>query len=69
MGMSDLLAQVFAGADTRGSTHRRATAFVQYTRDELSRSQSAIQQIARAAGVLKGSAVADTILQLTRGLR
>ncbi len=29
MGMSDLLAQVFAGADTRGSTHRRATAFVE----------------------------------------
>ena len=31
--------------------------------------ESAIQQIARAAGVLKGSAVADTILQLSRGLR
>jgi hypothetical protein len=29
MGMSDLLAQVFAGADTRGSTHRRATAFIE----------------------------------------
>jgi hypothetical protein len=29
MGMSDLLAQLFAGADTRGSTHRRATAFVE----------------------------------------
>ena len=29
MGMSDLLAQVFAGTDTRGSTHRRATAFVE----------------------------------------
>ena len=29
MGMSDLLAQVFAGADTRGSKHRRATAFVE----------------------------------------
>lgn len=31
--------------------------------------EGAIQQIARAAGVLKGSAVADTILQLARGLR
>jgi hypothetical protein len=31
--------------------------------------ERAIQQIARAAGVLKGSAVADTILQLARGLR
>jgi hypothetical protein len=31
--------------------------------------QGAVQQIARAAGVLKGSAVADTILQLSRGLR
>ena len=29
MGMSDLLAQVFAGVDTRGATHRRATAFVE----------------------------------------
>jgi hypothetical protein len=28
-GMSDLLAQVFAGTDTRGATHRRATAFVE----------------------------------------
>jgi hypothetical protein len=27
--MSDLLAQVFAGVDTRGATHRRATAFVE----------------------------------------
>jgi hypothetical protein len=31
--------------------------------------ERAVQQIARAAGVLKGSAVADTILQLTRDLR
>ena len=31
--------------------------------------ERAVQQIARAAGVLKGSAVADTILQLARGLR
>jgi hypothetical protein len=31
--------------------------------------ENAVQQIARAAGVLKGSAVADTILQLGRGLR
>jgi len=31
--------------------------------------ESAVQQIARAAVVLKGDAVADTILQLTRGLR
>ena len=31
--------------------------------------ESAIQQIARAARVLKGSAVADTILQLARALR
>jgi hypothetical protein len=31
--------------------------------------EGAVQQISRAAGVLKGSAVADTILQLTRGLR
>jgi hypothetical protein len=31
--------------------------------------ESAIEQIARAAGVLKGSAVADTILQLARSLR
>lgn len=29
MDVSDLLAQVFAGTDTRGSTHRRATAFVE----------------------------------------
>ena len=29
LGMSDLLAQVFAGVDTRGATHRRATAFVE----------------------------------------
>ena len=29
MGMGDLLSQVFAGVDTRGSTHRRATAFVE----------------------------------------
>ncbi len=28
-GMNDLLAQVFAGTDTRGATHRRATAFVE----------------------------------------
>jgi hypothetical protein len=27
--MSDLLAQVFSGTDTRGATHRRATAFVE----------------------------------------
>ena len=31
--------------------------------------EGAVQQIARAAGVLKGSAVADAILQLTRGGR
>jgi hypothetical protein len=31
--------------------------------------ESAVHQIARAAGVLKGSAVADTVLQLRRGLR
>ena len=31
--------------------------------------EGAIQQIARAAGVLKGSAVADAILQLARGRR
>jgi hypothetical protein len=31
--------------------------------------ENAVQQIARAAGVLKGSAVADTILELGRGLR
>jgi hypothetical protein len=31
--------------------------------------ENAVQQIARAAGVLKGSAVADTILQLGRSLR
>jgi hypothetical protein len=30
---------------------------------------TAIQQIARAASVLKGSAVADTILKLGQGLR
>jgi hypothetical protein len=29
LGMSDLLAGVFAGVDTRGATHRRATAFVE----------------------------------------
>ena len=29
LGMSDLLAQVFAGTDTRGAQHRRATAFVE----------------------------------------
>ena len=29
MDMGDLLAQVFAGTDTRGATHRRATAFVE----------------------------------------
>lgn len=29
MEMSDLLAQVFSGTDTRGATHRRATAFVE----------------------------------------
>lgn len=29
MGMGDLFAQVFAGTDTRGATHRRATAFVE----------------------------------------
>ena len=29
MGVNDLLAQVFAGVDTRGATHRRATAFVE----------------------------------------
>lgn len=29
LGMGDILAQVFAGADTRSSTHRRATAFVE----------------------------------------
>ena len=29
MNMTDLLAQVFAGVDTRGATHRRATAFVE----------------------------------------
>lgn len=29
MGMNDLLAQVLAGVDTRGATHRRATAFVE----------------------------------------
>lgn len=29
MDVSDLLAQVFAGTDTRGSAHRRATAFVE----------------------------------------
>jgi hypothetical protein len=29
MGMGDLLAQVLAGTDTRGATHRRATAFVE----------------------------------------
>ena len=31
--------------------------------------ESAVQQIARAAGVLKGSAVADAIIQIGRGLR
>jgi hypothetical protein len=31
--------------------------------------ESAVQQVARAAGVLKGSAVADAILQIGRGLR
>jgi hypothetical protein len=29
LGMSDVLAQVFVGVDTRGATHRRATAFVE----------------------------------------
>lgn len=29
LGMSDVLAGVFAGVDTRGATHRRATAFVE----------------------------------------
>jgi hypothetical protein len=29
MGVNDLLAQVLAGVDTRGATHRRATAFVE----------------------------------------
>lgn len=29
MDMGDLLAQVFAGTDTRGATYRRATAFVE----------------------------------------
>jgi len=29
LDMSDLLAQVFAGTDTRGATYRRATAFVE----------------------------------------
>ena len=29
MDMGDLLAQVFGGTDTRGATHRRATAFVE----------------------------------------
>jgi hypothetical protein len=29
LGMSDLLAGVFAGVDTRGATYRRATAFVE----------------------------------------
>jgi hypothetical protein len=31
--------------------------------------QAAVQQIARAAGVLKGSAVAETVLALGKGLR
>ena len=29
LGVNDLLAQVLAGVDTRGATHRRATAFVE----------------------------------------
>ena len=29
MGVGDLLSQIFAGVDTRASTHRRATAFVE----------------------------------------
>ena len=29
LGVSDLLAGMFAGVDTRGATHRRATAFVE----------------------------------------
>jgi hypothetical protein len=29
MDVGDLLAQVLAGTDTRGATHRRATAFVE----------------------------------------
>jgi hypothetical protein len=31
--------------------------------------ETAVQQVARAAGVLKGSAVAEAVLELGRGLR
>jgi histidinol dehydrogenase len=41
-------ARFFSGLSA--NSFRRATAFVQYTRDELARSQSAIQQIANAEG-------------------
>lgn len=57
MGMSDLLAQVFAGADTRGSTHRRATAFVEKMPSGLIRIRlNFVDNMAAFAGAVQQSA-------------